>query len=306
MSVSAPAAGGSAGTGGGQAAPQPASSQPTPGQGQGQGGGSSQQTQGQSGFNWGNFPNVPEGQRELLEPHLKEIQGYITRMEQQHAPYKGLTELVDPDNVENLVAFLNNYSTDPVATWLGLAQALQEEGHIQNPEFSIDSLQQMLAQQQAPADPTMPEWAQQMQQQMQELVQARQMQEQMAQQQAAQAEAQQQEQMLAEAHSTMYDMLKKAGIPNADQLVTTEQLTGALIAHKGDIDQAVASFTGLRDGFLKGFTETNGKPPAQPRVNGMPQVPKGGLRPRGGDTFRSASVGAQQFLAQNAAAAGQE
>ena len=303
MSTSAPAAGGSPGTGGGQAAPQPAS-QPSTGQAAGQGGGGSQQTQGQDGF-WGNFPNVPEGQRELLEPHLKEIQGYITRMEQQNAPYSPLRDLVGADQVENLVGFLNNYSTDPVATWLGLAQALQEEGHIENPEFNVESLQQMLSAPQAPPDPSMPEWAQQMQQQMQQLSQFHEQSQQEQQQQAAQMEAQQQEQMLAEAHSTMYGMLQTAGIPEADKLVTPEQLTGALIAHKGDIDKAVASFTGLRDGFLKGFTQTNGKPPAEPRVNGMPQVPKGGLRPRSGDGFRSASVGAQQFLAQNAAAQGQ-
>lgn len=295
MSTSAPGAPPAAG----QAAPQPASTAPAGAQGPGQGVGSPN-----DGF-WGNFPDVPEGQRELLEPHLKNVQGHVTKMEQQYSPYKGLTEVVSPDQVQNLVQFLQNYSQDPVATWLGLAQSLQEEGHVGNPEFNVETLQQMLQAPQQQADPNMPEWAQSMQQKLQAFEYAEQQRTQQSEAQAAQEEARQQEAMLQEAHQTMAQQLQQAGVPEG--LVTPEQMTGALIAHEGDIPSAVGSFTGLREGFLKGFTESNGNQPPPATVRGdAPKAPKGGLRPKSGDGFRSASVGAQQFLAQGAAAAGQE
>lgn len=297
MSTSAPAAPAGSGS---QAPPAPAT-QPssTGGQGQGAPGGNSATPDG--GFNWGLFPGVPEGQRELLQPHLTNVLGHVTRLEQQYAPYKGLTEAVAPDQVENLMAFLQNYSQDPRATWLGLAQSLQEDGLITNPEFSIDNITQMLDAPQQPVagQEDMPPWAQQMQQQLSQYEAQEQQRQQQAQAQAAQEEARQQETMLAEAHSTMTAQLKQAGVPEG--LVTPEQLTAALIVTKGDIPQAVAQFNSLREGFLKGFVETNGNGPKSPTVNGgVPQVPKGGLRPRGGDPFRQASVGAQQMLAANA------
>src|SRR3982751_1011007 len=52
-----------------------------PGQGQPQ--------QGGTGLDWGMYPNVPEEHRALLEPTLREqIQPYVTRLEQQYAPFK--------------------------------------------------------------------------------------------------------------------------------------------------------------------------------------------------------------------------
>jgi DNA-binding protein H-NS len=218
---------------------------------------------------------------------------------------------VQPDQVQNLMQFLQNYSQDPLATWLGLAQSLQEEGVIQNPEFSVEQLQGMIFPQQ---DPTagmpgaeeMPPWAQQMAQQLQQMTQAEQARAQQEEQRAAQQEAAMQDQMLTEAKATIREQLKAAGI-HSDGLVTDEQLVAGLIAHNGDINQVVQSYSGLRDGFLKEFTTANGQGPRQPTVRGeVPGAPKGTPRPRAGDGFREASIGAAQMLAMGAAASGQE
>src|SRR6266576_2109896 len=90
----------------GQGAPAPAAQPPAGGQGPAQG----QPTaadKGGDGFNWGLFPDVPEEQRSLLEPHLRNVQGYITKSQMETAPYKGLMDTVQPDQVENHVGFLN-------------------------------------------------------------------------------------------------------------------------------------------------------------------------------------------------------
>jgi hypothetical protein len=227
-------------------------------------------------------------------------------MEQQYAPYKGLMDQVTPDQVQNLLTFLNNYSTDPVSTWLGLAQSLQEEGLIQNPEFSIDAIQGLMAPQGPLAEMEMgevPPWAQQMMTDQQSVMQYINQQQEAENQRAAAEESRQQEALLTEAKSTIRENLKASGIP--DELVNDEQIVAALIVHKGDIATAAQSFTGLRDGFLKDFTTNNANGSRAPTVRGgMPQAPKQGLSPRKGDAFRDATVGAQQFLAQSAAVEG--
>jgi hypothetical protein len=227
-------------------------------------------------------------------------------MEQQYAPYKSLMDQVTPDQVQNLLTFLGNYSTDPVSTWLGLAQSLQEEGLIQNPEFSVDSIQALLSAP-GPMDGVemgdVPSWAQQMMTDQQSVMQYINQQQEAENQRAAADESRQQEALLTEAKGTIRENLKASGIP--DDLVSDEQIVAALIVHKGDISTAAQSFTGLRDGFLKDFTTNNSNGSRAPTVRGeMPQAPKQGLNPRRGDPFREATVGAQQFLAQSAAAEG--
>ena len=77
-----------------------ATEQPPAG-GQDLGGGESKGSEGQ--FNWELFPDVPEDQRALLEPHLRNVQGHVTKMEQQYSPYKDLVEAkADPAEVKAL------------------------------------------------------------------------------------------------------------------------------------------------------------------------------------------------------------
>jgi hypothetical protein len=104
------------------ATPPPSTGQaaPTP-QEQGQ-----QTQQRESGF-WGRFPTVPEDQRAALEPHLKQVQGYVTRLEQTYvAPFKGYT----PQQVQGLAQFAKAFDTNPLQTFLGIAAQLQQAGTI--------------------------------------------------------------------------------------------------------------------------------------------------------------------------------
>jgi hypothetical protein len=291
LSTSAPAAAPPAG----QGETTPPAQPPASGQGGGQG-----QSTADGGFNWGLFPDVPEGQRELLRPHLTNVLGHVTRMEQQYAPYKGLTEAIQPDQVQGLLGFLNNYSNDPLSTWLGLAQSLQESGVINNPAFNMDALQAMIQgqQQQAPVagmggGEEIPPWAQEMQAQLQQYQQ---------QEQARQEQAQQQQeaQLLQDAHSQMREALTAGGVP--EEVQTDQRLTAALIVHEGDVQAAIQSFTTDREGYLKGFVGQNGQQPP-PRVGNI-DVPNN-LKGKKGDSFRQASLGAEQMLKQANAAGAQ-
>ena len=298
--VAAPAATSSQGQGG--------SNQVQPGAtGQGQGGaaGTGGQQQGGDNFNWGLFPDVPEAQRELLAPHLRNIQGHVTQMQQRMAPYQGFMDNVSADDVSGVVQFLTNYQNDPVATWLGMAQGLVESGAISAPGFSIDALQALIAGQvpgapqmgaQATSGEEIPAWAQEMRQQLQTYQQQEQQRQQ-------QAEMQQSEQILNEAHASIREQLTAAGIP--EQVLnnlTNEQLTAQIIAHEGDVSKAVQSLIGLRDTFTGAFVQQGGQGSAQPVINGDLSTPKKGGRR--GDSFKQASLGAEQMLKQQSAMTG--
>jgi hypothetical protein len=287
------------------AAQPPASGQGASGQGQPTG-----QAQGSS-FNWGLFPNVPENQRELLQPHLTNVLGHVTRMEQQYAPYKGLLDAIQPDQVQGLLQFIDNYNSNPLETWMGLGQSLQQDGTIQNPDFSIEALQALVQQQQqaqAQGQPgemgDMPPWAQAMQQSLQGVTQYIESQQQ-AEQARQQAEAQRQnEAMLTEARGQIRAQLTAAGIPEG--AVTDADITASLISRQGDMNAVIQGFTQFRDNLLGNFTNTNANGQKPLAINGAPpQAPKGGLRAKPGDGFRTATQGAEQFLRQANAAEAQ-
>lgn len=263
-----------------------AAGQPTP-----QAGGQQQQ----GAFNWGNFPDVPEAQRELLEPHLRNIQGHVTRMEMQSAPYRGLMEAVPNDQVENLVGFINAYSNNPLGTVLGLLQQERDAGNITHEQLmefvgatpAVQGQQQPAQGQQLPTD-QMPDWARQMQSRLDQY-------DQQAQQQAEAAQEAELQTVYENAVGNIRAQLTQSGIP--DTVVTDQVIQAAIIASDGDEQAAVNMLTAMRDGFLGAFTNgrtANGQAPA---VNGqLPQVPK----PSKGrdDGFRDARVGARQYLEQ--------
>jgi len=279
----------------------PAAGQGTPAAGvqpaaAGQGGATSQSTAPSNGdgqFNWGLFPDVPEAQRELLQPHLRNIQGHITRMEQQNAPYQPLTQMVQPDQVENLVGFLNGYNADPVATVIGLVQQLQQEGNI-----TAEQLQQLTGQQQVPAaqnglaqpgqEEQVPQWAQELQQRLAQQDAEREAQ-------AAQQQEAEMAQVMDQAKTNIRAQLTQGGID--ESLVTDPMIVAAIIASDGDEQAAANMFSSLRDGFLGAFTNGKTTPGTPPAVQGqLPVTPK--PTGRRGDSFGAAKQGAKQFLAQ--------
>jgi len=286
----------------GQGAPAGGAQPGAPGQGAQQG---QPTAAGKSdGFNWGLFPDVPETQRELLEPHLKNIQGHVTRMEQQYAPYQGLIQAVEPGQVENLLAFLNGYGENPMNTLLGIAAQLMEDGTIPQ-SVTIDGLQQFLGGQQLgapapeeaqPGPEQIPSWAQELMGRMDTYDQAQQAQE------TAQIEAEQ-DAVLNQAKADIRAQLTQAGIP--ENIVDDNMIVSSIIANNGDPVATATMLQNMRDQFLGNFTNSRNGGSQAPRVEGqLPQPTEGkkGGRPSSKDDkgFDSAKLGAEQFLRQQA------
>lgn len=262
----------------------------------GQGGAQGQPTAGSNGdgqFNWGLFPDVPEAQRELVEPHLRNMQGRVTKVEQQYAPYKGLVDVVQPDQVENLIGFLNGYSSDPVATTLGMVQQAVQEGTI-----TAEQLQELMGPTTSPqkgAQPDqeeqVPAWAQQLQQRLDQ-------QDQKAQQEAEAAQEAELAQIMDQAKTNIRAQLTQGSIP--ENIVTDQMIVAAVIANDGDEQAAANMFSSMRDGFLGEFTNGKTTGGQAPTVNGkIPDTPKPS-KGRKGDGFAEAKTGAKQFLQQQA------
>jgi hypothetical protein len=226
-------------------------------------------------------------------------------MEEQNAPYKGLMDAVPADQVQALLEFLNGWSQNPMETWVGLAQSMQQDGvlgaHI-TPEALQAFIQgegaQQQGQQQQQGQDEMPVWAQQMQQKLSAYEQAEE------QRNLAQQEAEQ-DQMLQTAKSTIREQLTQAGI--AEDQISDEMIIGAIIANNGDVAQATTHFINLRDKMLSAFTQGKTGPTA-PRVNGnVPDAPKQNSKtPRKGDVFGGVKDAALQRLKQSMSAVAQE
>lgn len=249
-------------------------------------------------FNWGLFPDVPEDQRAALEPHLKGVQGHVTRLEQQSAPYQPLTQILAPDQVENMVGFLNAYNSDPTATVLGMVRQAMEDGSLTG-----EQLTELAGGQQAPApgqqaqpgqEEQIPAWAREMQGRFAQFDQA------MEAQQAQEAEAEQQA-ILDQAKTGIRGQLTQGGIP--EDIIGDEMIVASIIAHNGDEAAAAQSLLQLRQNLLGDFTNKPTPAAKQPTQQGkLPQQPKKSGR-RDPDGFGEAKLGAEQYLKQQVAGA---
>lgn len=289
-------------TAAGQGAPTPAAQPAAAGQGQGAGSPTAG-SQGDGQFNWGNFPDVPEAERAALEPHLRNVQGHVTRIEQQYAPYKGLTDAVAPEQVENVVGFLSAYNADPPGTVLGLVQQAIEDGSITAEQVQQLTGQQVPAggQQAQPGQEDMPQWARELQAENQRL-QGKFSQQEAAQQQEAQAKAEADNAAaLEQAKTGIRTQLTDGGI--SAEAVPDNIIVAAIIANNGDEAAAAQSLLTMRTALLGEFTQTKNPGGKQPKQQGkLPaQKPEGGRRR--GDGFDDARKGAEQFLATRVAGA---
>lgn len=266
------------------------------GQGAAQQGSPTAGSNGDGQFNWGLFPGVPEEARELVEPHLRTVQGHVTRMEMENAPYKPLTALVGPDQVENLVGFINAYGADAPGTVLGLVQQGIQDGSITADQVAQLTQGAPAAQTQAqPADgEQIPQWAQELQQRLAQQDAAEQ-------QRATQQAEAEQAQIMEQAKTNIRAQLTQGGID--ESLVNDQMIVAAVIAHNGDEQAAANSFIQLRQGLLGAFTNEKTTPGKQPTQRG--QVPKPAAKPgRRGDGLAEAKSGARAFLEQRAEMAG--
>jgi hypothetical protein len=255
----------------GQGAPQGAGVQPG-----GQGAPTSSPQPGSNGsgqFPWGMFPNVPEEQRPLLEPHLREVQGHVTRLEEQLAgnPFKD----VDAQELAGIKAFYDRYQANPVETWLQMAATLQQAGVLDD-DLDVEYLAQVAmgqapdVEEPQPGQPgqsgaeqeEIPQWGQQIISHLRAQAE-REQQQQVANQQAAQKQA------LDTALGQVKAQLEAAKMP----VPTDELLTANIIAHRGNIQEVVSGLTGYRDHIMQGVT--------QQRQGNQPReaVPKDGTPP---------------------------
>lgn len=306
----------------GAGAAPPADGQTGSGQPTGQG-------QGQGGFNWGLFPSVPEEQRTLLEPHLRDVLGHVTKVEQQWAPYKFLQESgVQADQLRGILSFSEAFDKDPVGTWYSMAQQMAENGVLPE-DLDVEDLGRILqglppADQGAPqgqGQPGQPQMTPEMQGMMQmfqqmlaPLTEKLQGVENYVQSQQQRETQRTQDQLLTQSLTGMKDQLKAAGFPeeifgNEEGQISDQYLTGQIVAHRGDVSTAVQSINTLRNGILKGFAGGPTPKPGQGELNmpnGAPPTPgKAEASARNkGDGFSEARAGAENFLrqAQNASA----
>lgn len=290
-------------TAAGQGAPTPAAQPAAAGQGQGAGSPTAG-SQGDGQFNWGNFPDVPEAERAALEPHLRNVQGHVTRIEQQFAPYRGITDAVAPEQVENVVGFLNAYNADPPGTVLGMVQQAIEDGSITAEQVQQLSGQQVPAGgQQAQPDEggDEPQWAKELRAENQRLQGKFTQQEQAEQQRQTEEAEAQNAAALEQAKTGIRTQLTDGGI--SAEAVPDNIIVAAIIANNGDEAAAAQSLLTMRTALLGEFTQTKNPGGKQPKQQGKLPAQKAEGGRRRGDGFDDARKGAEQFLATRVAGA---
>lgn len=253
----------------------------------------------QGNFNWGLFPDVPEDQRGALEPHLRNVQGHVTRVEQQLAPFKPFVDAgYTPQQVQGLAMFADHFSQDPAGAWLAMAKQLQADGVIDN-DLDLDEVariasgtpaqQQQGQPQMQGVDPQLAQYIQGLEQKVAGLEQR-----------LSGSEEQQQnavsQRLLNNALSTMQQELKKDGWTD-DMLGDTKRLARYIAFAGGNLQQALADAKADRSAHLKGFTqETQQVKPGELEVaNGGPKAPAQ-PRTRDSDSWGKSREGAAQFL----------
>lgn len=257
------------------------------------------------------FPDVPAEVRPALQPHLKNVLGHVTKLEQQYAPFKPLMERgFNAQQVQGLIRFADDFDRDPKSMWLQLGQRLQQEG-VLHEDLDVELLTLIANGEEIPdedvgtpvgvQDPGLgeiPPWAQPILSFAQEYQTDKQTRQQTEQQ-------QQEDQALTTAIETTKAKLIEAGFPKEafadDGYLSETTLIGQIIANGGDPDAAVTALGKVRDGTLKGFTEQGGRRPLTP--GDPPPAPKPQRKPR--DGFEAARSGATSFLARENQASAQ-
>lgn len=314
-----------AGSGG---AGQPAPGTAPVGQGQPPAGGQPPQDA-NAGF-WNLFPNVPQEHRALIEPHMGQVMGHVTQLEQQVAPLRQLQQAgYDSQTLQGLVQFDQRFNQAPLDTWLELGRQLQQAPQTGgnpalDPQVDLDYLAAIARGEdpdapgsvpgtQPGADPAQQGAQDPAVQQLLSTVQALQQKIQGLEQSSEQERVQRQtaisDQVFDRRLTQMRGALKEAGWP--EDLVDPQDpqrkqqvdrwLTASVVTHRGDFAAAAKTLIDQRSGLLQGFT-TQATEPNQGRrptnlPNGAPPSPDRDLKPRDrGDSFKRASKSAEARL----------
>lgn len=285
-----------------QGAPPPAAQPPASGQGEGGG-----QPTGDGSFNWGLFPNVPEEQRTLLEPHLRDSLGHVTRLEQQYAPFKPMLDSgMSAEQAQGLVQFAQNLAADPLQVWLGLGAELQQN-KVLHEDLDLEEVTKAARGEPVEATPpepgATPEGEQPWQGELQSMRQMIEDDRRQRQEEAQRRTDAVQDQLLDRHVTGIKTQLKEAGVQGVDEGNYDRLIVASIITNGGDPQKALGEMLGFRNQSLQDFTEQKqtGKPGLEmPR--GAPKTTEKKATDR--DVFDTANRGAESFLkSQNESAA---
>ena len=237
------------------------------------------------------FRNVDDTTWTAIEPHMANVNRYVTQLQQRYAPLKSYT----PEQVQGLANFASRFDSDPRGMWEHLTRDLQARGVI-DAELDIDHLVALASGQNPEQEEAtmegqyegIPEWAQALQQSVEELREGRDQEQRTARERAQDA-------ALKKQMGMMREQLKQQGV--AEALLTDQRILAALIAHQGNTQQAIEAETAYRNETLKGFTQQaeERKPADLEAPSGLPVKTSGKLPPR--DGFEATRGAAEQFVA---------
>lgn len=274
---------------------------------------------------WGLFPDVPEEMRAQLEPHLKTVQGHVTKLQQQLAPFKSFVDRgYDPQQIQGLFTFSENFDRDPLSTWLQIGQLLQQPDPTTgkstiHEDLDLEILHKVATGQEIDDDPTaaaqtagqLPTGAEganlppEVTQLIQDLRQKVETLESGFNDEKVQRQSATQQRLLKGAVENIRTTLKEAGYTD-DQLaqhVPEETIRAMLVSTNGNAAQAAQRLVDLRSGILSSIVDTGGQPKPLDTSGGVPKPKTPPTRnPR--DGFEASRPGATDFLRrQNRAAA---
>jgi hypothetical protein len=262
--------------------------QPTQGQGAGQ------------GDFWSVFPNVPEEHRAMLEPHLRQSQGEITRLQQQAAALKPVMDAgYQPAQIQGLVNFDQRFQQDPGGVFVDIAKMLQQN-NVDVGDLDLEAVIAFAEGREPDTEPGAPESIEGIPPEIQAYISQLEAKvdkiDQGIQSQQTRQQELVQDNLLKTQHTKMRETLQAAGYD--PESLTTERLNGFLITHRGNVQAAIQDLTEMRNSTLKGFTTQRQTPDPLETRNGGPQAPKpASVRDRD-DPFAKARPAAHNRLAR--------
>lgn len=248
-----------------------------------------------SSFNWELFPDVPEDQRGLLEPHLKKTQAHVTRLEQQIAPFKDILGSEEGiQGLQGLLAFDEAFTNDPKGVWTDLTRNMIETGAL-TPDvlqsFEFDQGDEAGDDGDGEVDPILTD----LQRRLDERDEADARSKQQLQEQVSQ-------ELLSRQVNAISGKLAEAGLEVNDD--NREAINDSIVAHiivaKGNPTKALELMMGTIQGSRRALEQSK-EPKVAPMPNGAPPTNKQ-PQPRGRNGFDHASQGARQFLEKQAKA----
>jgi hypothetical protein len=251
----------------------------------------------QGGDFWSMFPGVPEEHRPTLEPHLRNTQAEITRLQQQQASMKPVLDAgYEPQQLQGLIQFDQRFQQQPLEVFLDMAKMLQDQKII-NEDLDLETVravatgQQLPDETEMPAEGEIPPGVQAMIERLQAEIE--QLKGGIQQDRTRQQEIVQ-DNLLKTQHNRMRQQLQEAGYDG--EYLTPGRLNSFLLTHRGNVNAAIQDLKEMRMGVLQGFQPSPRPQPLETR-NGGPQPPKPDVSVRDrNDPWAKARVGATNRL----------